>query len=225
LEYFAAMDRFESVDSETVANPTYAIKTRFFDDFLLREAAKLPTRQVVLFGAGMDMRAYRLAWPAHVHIFELDLPEVLEYKRTILRRIGAKPVAQVRSVAVDLEAQWTDALLKAGFRRNRPTAWLAEGLTYYLDKQGVRRLLAGIASLGTQVDRVGVDLLSERPSPELIFATAKPVTLLRSWGWKAKTYNYVDEGARLGRPWPYPEPPLGYMLIAKPTHPRSKGVR
>jgi len=59
------------------------IRTRFFDDYLLDPTGQ-GIRQVVLLAAGLDTRAYRLAWPAGVRMFELDLAEVLEFKRRVL---------------------------------------------------------------------------------------------------------------------------------------------
>src|SRR5438132_3170000 len=52
------------------------IRTRFFDDYLF-DAAERGIRQVLQLAAGLDTRAYRLAWPPGVRLFELELPEVL----------------------------------------------------------------------------------------------------------------------------------------------------
>ncbi|KAF5828709.1 S-adenosyl-L-methionine-dependent methyltransferase [Dunaliella salina] len=46
-------------------------------------------KQVVLLGAGMDTRAWRLHFPGGVHWWEVDVAEVLEAKRTIMERAGA----------------------------------------------------------------------------------------------------------------------------------------
>jgi len=51
-----------------------AIRTRFFDDFLVEATREQTVCQVVIAAAGMDTRAFRLAWPPHTHLFELDLP-------------------------------------------------------------------------------------------------------------------------------------------------------
>jgi methyltransferase (TIGR00027 family) len=219
-EGFAALDRqaaARSGDSEVVANPAFAIRTRFFDEFLLREVTERHVDQVVLIAAGLDTRAFRLAWPARTQVFELDQPEVLAYKQRILDRVGAKPVAQLHPVAIDLRGSWSDALAEAGYRRDRPTAWLAEGLTFYLDELVVSQLFAGIASLALRTDQVGADFVGiPPPGVEAVtrFITDDPVALLEAWGWDASTYSYVEEGARLGRPWPYPDPPRGCMVVA-----------
>jgi Leucine carboxyl methyltransferase len=45
---------------------------------------------VVLLGAGLDTRAFRLQWPTGLRLFELDLPEVLAFKERVLSEMGAK---------------------------------------------------------------------------------------------------------------------------------------
>ena len=74
--------------------PTVPVRTRFFDQRIVRGS------QVVLLGAGMDSRAFRLDWPAGTRLFEIDLPEVLALKR---QRLGAAVPRCTRvEVAIDL---------------------------------------------------------------------------------------------------------------------------
>jgi O-methyltransferase involved in polyketide biosynthesis len=52
------------------------------------------------------------------------------------------------SVATDVgESSWMRALIEAGFDRNKPTVWIAEGLLMYLDTERVDALLKEVASL------------------------------------------------------------------------------
>ena len=68
-----------------------AIRTRFFDDAVL-DAIESGTRrqrewQVVLLGAGLDTRAWRLAPRAGdkvAAVFEVDVPEVLGHKAKVM---------------------------------------------------------------------------------------------------------------------------------------------
>lgn len=219
-EGFAALDRQDAARSgggEVVANPVFAIRTRFFDEFLLREVTQRQVGQIVLVAAGLDTRAFRLHWPAGVDVFELDQPEVLAYKREILSRASGEPRARLHSVAVDLRAPWSDALVDTGYRRDRSAAWLAEGLTFYLNETVLRRLFDDIEALALSGDRVGTDFVAVAPpgvEAATGFTTDDPVALLRGWGWDAHEYRYDDEGARLGRPWPYPGQPRGCMVVA-----------
>ena len=54
------------------------VRTRFLDDALLR--AVRVADQVVILAAGMDARAYRLAWPDGAAVYELDQPAVIAAK-------------------------------------------------------------------------------------------------------------------------------------------------
>ena len=104
-------------------------------------------RQIVILAAGLDSRAYRLAWPDGTVIFELDQPRVLEFKREALAARGDAPTAERREVAVDLRNDWPQALRNSGFDPSKPSAWIAEGLLIYLTSTAQRQLFAGIESL------------------------------------------------------------------------------
>ncbi|WP_234293581.1 SAM-dependent methyltransferase, partial [Nocardia jinanensis] len=103
------------------------LRTRFFDDFF-RSAGADGIAQVVILAAGLDARAYRLDWPAGTTVFEIDQPEVLEFKNQVLAEHAAKPRAARHTVAVDLRSDWPAALTAAGWIPDAATAWSAEGL-------------------------------------------------------------------------------------------------
>ncbi|MEV7598062.1 SAM-dependent methyltransferase [Kitasatospora sp. NPDC089797] len=105
----------------------FALQTRAFDDQVLR-AVQLGARQLVLLGGGPDTRAYRLDLPDDCTVYEVDRPELLTFKEHALAGTGARPAARRRAVGTDLHTDWTGPLTDAGFRPDRPTAWLAEGL-------------------------------------------------------------------------------------------------
>ena len=103
----------------------------FFDDYF-RQVADDGVSQVVILAAGLDSRAYRLPWPGETTIFELDRPQVLDFKREVLSEQGATPDAERREVAIDLREDWPQALRDSGFDPAEPSAWIAEGLLIYL---------------------------------------------------------------------------------------------
>jgi O-methyltransferase involved in polyketide biosynthesis len=67
-----------------------AIRTRFYDDYLL-SACAAGCRQIVILAAGLDARAFRLDWPAGVQVFELDLPNLFAFKEQVLDEQHATP--------------------------------------------------------------------------------------------------------------------------------------
>lgn len=131
-----------------------AVRTRFFDNFFT-DAAKAGVRQAVILAAGLDTRAYRLAWPSGTTVFEVDQPQVIEFKSRTLADLGAAPTADRKAVAVDLRDDWVGALCDNGFNSQRPTAWIAEGLLGYLPPDAQDRLFDTITTLSFSGSRIG----------------------------------------------------------------------
>jgi methyltransferase (TIGR00027 family) len=103
--------------------------------------------QVVVLGAGLDARAWRLDALATATVFEVDHPASQEDK---LRRVGGRmPVArQVVPVAVDLARDPLEpALEAAGFDALTVTTWVWEGVVPYLTADAVRTTVARLAGL------------------------------------------------------------------------------
>ena len=134
-----------------------AVRTHFFDAYFA-EATKAGIRQVVILAAGLDSRAYRLAWPDDTVVYEVDLPKVLDYKAQTLARQGAEPTADRRAVPVDLRHDWPQALRDAGFDATRPTAWLAEGLLPFLPADAQEAMFASIDQLSGPGSRAAVEI-------------------------------------------------------------------
>ncbi|MCB0933255.1 MAG: class I SAM-dependent methyltransferase [Mycobacterium sp.] len=164
-----------------------AARTRYFDNYF-RAAADAGVRQIVLLAAGLDSRPYRLDWPSGTTVFELDQPQVLEFKRQALD--GCAPRAQRREVAVDLRDDWQAALRASGFRGDEPSAWIAEGLLIYLPGEAQERLFAGIDAMACSGSRVAVE--EGRPMDNASFKAkveeAKAIDDMRGQFWQL-VYN------------------------------------
>jgi methyltransferase (TIGR00027 family) len=131
-----------------------AVRTRFFDNFF-NDATKAGVRQAVILAAGLDTRAYRLPWPDGTTVYEIDQPQVIEFKTRTLADLGAAPTADRKAVAVDLRDDWVGALRNIGFSTERPTAWIAEGLLGYLPPDAQDRLFDNITTLSFSGSRIG----------------------------------------------------------------------
>ncbi|OBH00605.1 class I SAM-dependent methyltransferase [Mycobacterium sp. E3247] len=131
-------------------------RTKYFDEYF-RRAAGAGVRQVVILAAGLDSRAYRLDWPAGTTIFELDQPQVLDFKREVLSGHGAQPKAERREIAVDLRDDWPQSLRDSGFDPTKPSAWIAEGLLIYLPATAQEQLFTGIDNLAAAGSHVAVE--------------------------------------------------------------------
>ncbi|MGV9288293.1 class I SAM-dependent methyltransferase [Streptomyces sp. NPDC003719] len=199
----------------------FGLRTRVLDDFLLRSVRTGGARQVVLLGAGLDARAFRLDWPPDCVIFEIDRDGVLAFKHEVLGALSAAPRATRVPIAADLRTDWAGALRAAGFDPAVPTAWLAEGLLFYLpgaaetDLIGtVDRLSAAGSALAYEV-KLEKDLMEYRASPlytstreqlgidllSLFSREQRPDSAARlaSSGWSASVHTPFEFTHRHGR--------------------------
>ncbi|HEU4408866.1 MAG TPA: SAM-dependent methyltransferase [Polyangiaceae bacterium] len=122
------------------------LRTRRIDE-LLEGACARGARQIVVLGAGLDARAYRLEGLAPALVFEVDHPATQAAKRR--RLAGRAPLArEVRFVPVDFERERLPAALAAaGFDPASPSAWVWEGVTMYLSEPARTSTLDAIAAL------------------------------------------------------------------------------
>ncbi len=179
------------------------IRTRFFDDYLLGSGCE----QIVLVAAGLDTRAYRLAWPQGTSLFELDQPEVLTFKQAVLDREKAMPNCERRPVPVDLRLDWASALRQAGFDPARRTAWLVEGLLIYLSRDEATQVLRTIGELSAVDSRLSFEDSGAVTASTLNEYTAmfkggmggEALSWLKENGWDAQSFDRAAVAAEYGR--------------------------
>ncbi|SOX52263.1 class I SAM-dependent methyltransferase [Mycobacterium ahvazicum] len=135
-----------------------AVRTKYFDDYFL-SATAAGVRQVVILASGLDSRVYRLPWPAETVVYEIDQPQVIDFKTTTLADIGAKPTAIRRTIPIDLRQDWPAALRAAGFDATTPTAWLAEGLLIYLPPEAQDLLFDNITALSVPGSTIATEFV------------------------------------------------------------------
>lgn len=196
-----------------------AIRTKAFDDFF-QDAAAAGVTQAVVLASGLDVRAFRLQWPAGTVVFEIDQPLVLDFKLRVLREQGVAASCEHRPVAVDLRNDWAAALEAAGFDRSRPTAWLAEGLLPYLPPEAEQELFQEIHRLSAPGSRFAVETFGNTWAAQgeeaaegsvrslgfditgLIHTDARPrpADRLEDLGWRTRSVRAEETAAGHGRP-------------------------
>jgi methyltransferase (TIGR00027 family) len=113
-------------------------RKRYIDD-KVQEALKTGINAVVILGAGLDTRAYRLTALATVPVYEVDLPENIEYKRAKLQHLFGKVPAHVTLVGLDFNVQDLDTTLAShGYQNKQKNCFVWEAVTQYLTSEGVR---------------------------------------------------------------------------------------
>ncbi|KAL5704617.1 hypothetical protein ACHQM5_023016 [Ranunculus cassubicifolius] len=141
-------------NAREISGVILAVRTLWFDSEIKSALTSFDNgeeTQVVLLGAGMDARAYRLSCLKDSNVFEVDFPKLLQVKRTLLEcnnenqelTLMAKSMTRV---AADIrDDNWIEKLEKSGFVPGRNTVWVLEGIIYYLSHLNAMQVLKTIA--------------------------------------------------------------------------------
>jgi methyltransferase (TIGR00027 family) len=120
-----------------------ACRKHFIDDKLKESLDDIDA--VVILGAGLDTRAYRLNRQARIPVFEVDQPVNIALKAKTVRRALGGPPLSVRLVALDFERDdLLTSLAEHGYHTEYRSFFICEGVTQYLTEAGVRRTLEGL---------------------------------------------------------------------------------
>lgn len=243
--FFAGRAFVESVRQRARVDGRITVRTAFFDSQLLSALRLSPGAQVVLLGAGLDARAWRLQPPTGCPLcpllVEIDRRDVAQAKAAALASFPGGPPAltlahRYQSLAVDLRRPgWEVALQKEASHDPRiPTVWVLEGLLYYLPVETVDSVLRAAASvsapgsslLASVVNSAGVARAraNTRSSAMREFQSAvdDPASFFAARGWRMRlAARPGDEscsfGGRFPAPPPYePDKPATWYVSASP---------
>lgn len=198
------------------------IRTRFFDDFIIEAVQE--ASQVVILGSGLDTRAFRLNFPQKTKLFELDLPEVIERKATLLQDALAN--CQHFLLKADISQSWEHLLLEKGYQVDQPAVFLLEGLVMYLEEAEVHRLMQTISKLTATGSYLGLDVIDTNAIKKqqglfqgyLRSGFDHPQDLLTMYDWDAEVFrpgeNKLDYSYRYSKDFSIEEQ-QSYLIKAK----------
>jgi len=139
----------------TFQNP----KTLEFDRIM--EAYVDQVEQVVVMGAGFDLRVLELTAEKSVKVFELDLEAAQNLKLKTLKK-AAIAHDWVTYIPVDFDTEsWVDKLTAAGFDKSNKTLFFAESLTAYLPEAAVKDTLQKVSELSAPGSVFAQDFFSD----------------------------------------------------------------
>lgn len=179
-------------------NAYIPVRVRWFDDLTVSTVPRM--RQVVVLGAGLDTRPFRLDVPADLDWYEVDRQDVFAAKQDGLA--DCVPRCRRHVVVGDIGDDWQSGLVDTGFDQEAPTLWLAEGLFFYLTEEMIVGLLRGAADLcgagslfAADVNgTAGLDSLAMEPYRTWCadngvpppFGTDDPIALFAAGGWQTE---------------------------------------
>ena len=137
-------------------------RTRFADD-LVKEHYDGPAaaRQLVLLGAGMDSRAFRMTSVDELAVYEVDQPTTFDIKEPLVadEKLGVSSRTTVATDFTDRGA-WAKQLAATSFDAAVPTVWILEGLLMYLSLRDTEDLMRQIGELSAPGSVVFHDAVS-----------------------------------------------------------------
>ena len=192
------------------------VRTAVMDEVILR-CIERGVRTVLNLGAGLDTRAFRLALPASLRWFDVDLPAMTAYRQACLK--AELPACRHAHLAADLsdaaELSQTLADAKVG---TGPLLVLTEGLLVYLAPSQVAHLARQLW-LEAEAQWWVADLISpllkrtmgtvwhsqlDRASAAFRFAPQDSRRFFEPLGWKEHEFHSTwSDGLRLGRSPPH----------------------
>jgi len=142
---FASMRNFTIQQTDAVAKGIFGAqicRTRYIDD-VVQAALSQGIGQVVILGAGLDTRPYRLPGMDGVKVFEVDLPAVQNDKKKKIKKHFGRLPENVTFIPIDFDTQTLDAVFSGTtFDPSKPAVFIWEGVTQYITEEAVRQTLA-----------------------------------------------------------------------------------
>ena len=135
-------------------------RDRYIDD-ILQDFLNQGLQQLVILGAGYDLRAYRFEGLKHgVKVFEVDHPATQTDKMTRVRAIFGGIPEYVTFVSVDFNSQTLEErLLESGFDPHLKTLFIWQGVTMYLTTSAVDATLKFVAEHSTPGSAIVFDYI------------------------------------------------------------------
>jgi methyltransferase (TIGR00027 family) len=121
-------------------------RTKFIDNKTL--SVLKDVEQILILGAGLDTRAYRLKGIAQKIVYEIDLPSVQQYKKQkLVKYLGELP-ASVNYIPIDFNTTKTETVLNnSSFDFNKRTLVIFEAVTQYITADAVDEVFKFISKL------------------------------------------------------------------------------
>lgn len=208
-------------------------RTKIIDDYLLHGLQSRAVDQIVVFGAGLDTRPWRLtelptisedsseapvSEPHLASYFEIDFPEIFDFKRSVLESATPPAVlspgcfSSYRAVSADVTIpSWPEALIKSGFDASKRTLWIMEGFSNYLTEEELIAVMSAVAELSAPGSLLTSTYVTSQPKPATKassdskqqpyrFFTEDPLAFCERFGWHGTQDDLEDLAVMMGRP-------------------------
>ncbi len=196
------IDEADLIDS---SRPYIAVRTKYYDNFLesvFNNTCQL-INQLIIFGCGMDSRAFRLEFLADKIVYEIDQPEVIRKKNYRMGEIKRRRTNH-HFIEADLtQLDWVTLLIERGYRCDLPSVWILEGVSMYFHEQQFRSIISNIDRNVAPGSYLGMDIINKKATVGRdnlwLSGFDDPEELLNGCGWSTTVIQPGEEGACFDR--------------------------
>jgi methyltransferase (TIGR00027 family) len=144
---FGSLRNFTFNQTEAAGKGIYGMqicRTRYIDE-AAQAALSAGIKQLVILGAGLDTRPYRLPGMAGVNAFEVDLPAAQNDKKSKIKKYLGREPDNVDFIPIDFDTQNLETVFSgSSFDSTSPAVFIWEGVTQYISEESVRQTLTFI---------------------------------------------------------------------------------
>ena len=206
---------------------TVIMRTIVIDNYINKLVAE-GIDTIVNLGAGLDTRPYRMNLPAALKWIEVDYPNIIHHKQTLLE--NKKPTCQLSRISLDLsDDKKRKTFLQEIAAQSKKIVVLTEGVVIYLTEKQVADLAVDLNHFPSIaywiVEYIHPAVYPYLQSPErkekmqnapFQFFPADWLSFFKQHGWNQQELVYHgEEGLKLGRPMPLPKKGLLFKLFAQ----------
>lgn len=121
-------------------------RTKYIDD-ILKKAINEGIKQIVILGTGFDTRAYRIPGINEIKVFEVDLPNILDKKQSLIRKCIGNIPDNIIFTPIDFNVQKLDeVLMDKDLELSKPSLFIWEGVTQYISEEAIINTLKFISN-------------------------------------------------------------------------------
>eukprot|EP00941_MAST-03F_sp_MAST-3F-sp1_P006014 g6014.t1 len=173
------------------------VRTRWIDDALVEAAFNNQMKQVLILGAGYDMRGNRLSLPEDVTVFEIDHPQVQRKKRKNNSKIeNLTNRRNITYLPVDFTTQTLDVELQKckAFDSSKPCFIVIEGLSQYIPKDAFATTLNAIQSICGKGSKFAISYVDQNVYDDIGKVCGN------AWN-EDKLRTFLNRVSSIGEPW------------------------
>jgi methyltransferase (TIGR00027 family) len=188
-------------------------RTLILDEWIKELIAKENIKIVLNLAAGLDTRAFRLELPTNLNWYDIDLPEITQYKEKIVKTVT--PICKHHFISLDLaQREQRNQFFDSVAKPSQKALIISEGFLMYLNPQQAAELAKDLGKyssfrfwLAELIGPVQLKLIQlkwgkafKEANSEMQFAPGNGAAFFNPYGWATRDFkSSLDKAIEIQR--------------------------